>query len=155
MDNSIEIASLNAKKRASGVNPTSRAFTIEALILLAFLAVSVAIILQLFATAGIQSREAHKLSMSEHLATNAAESFGANPAAAAGTLYFDEEGMPLDEAKGAVFSVDTEVTSYQTQSGTMYEAAITVTNYQARVDGNVIYELDTARYLSASEGGAQ
>lgn len=147
--------SANVERRftASSVNASNRAFVIEALILLAFLAVSVAIVLQLFAGAGVMSREAHKLSVSEHLATNAAESFGANPRVSNGTLYYDRDGNLVEGESGAAFSVETAVTPQRTAAGTMYSADITVVNYETRVDGNVTYRLKTQRYLSAIEGG--
>ncbi len=138
---------------APSVNASNRAFVVEALILLAFLAAAVAIILQLFAAAGVQSREAHKLTLSEHLATNTAESFGANPKNVPSIVYYDAEGNPLEYEKGAVYSVETTITPQRMEAGTLYTADIVVTNYELRYDGNVTYELQTKRYLSALEGG--
>ncbi|MBQ9021969.1 MAG: hypothetical protein IJ113_08190 [Eggerthellaceae bacterium] len=154
MANSSASPSLNIRrKKTSSVNASNRAFVIEALILLAFLAVSVAIILQLFAAAGVQSREAHKLSMSEHLATNMAESFAANPKSVPSIVYYDKDGNPVDEQRQATYSVESEVVPQRTEAGTLYSVHITVTNYELRYDGNVLYELDTKRYLSALDGG--
>lgn len=151
---SLDTPTFSARRKAmSSVTASNRAFVVEALILLAFLAVSVAIILQLFAAAGVQSREAHKLSMSEHLATNAAESFAANPRQGSSMQYFDAKGNLLESEKGAVFSVETSISPMRTEAGTMYAASIQVVNYELRVDGNVTYELETQRYLSALEGG--
>lgn len=138
---------------SSSANASNRAFVVEALILLAFLAVSVAIVLQLFAAAGVQSREAHKLSLSEHLATNTAEAFGANPTAIESMVYYDADGNKLETDVGKVYSVETTVVPQRTTTGTMYSANIVVTNYELRYDGNVIYELETQRYLSQAEGG--
>ena len=147
-------ASLHVRRGLSpSVNASNRAFVVEALILLAFLAVAVAIVLQLFAAAGVQSREAHKLSLSEHLATNTAESFGVNPKTVPSIVYYDADGNPLENEKGAIYSVETTITPQRTEAGTIYTADIVVTNYELRYDGNVTYELQTKRYLSALEGG--
>lgn len=154
MANKLDIPSFSTRRKLTpSVNATNRAFVVEALILLAFLAVAVAIILQLFAAAGVQSREAHKLSLSEHLATNTAEVFAANPRTAPTMVYYNAEGEPLETEVGAVYSVETTITPQSMEAGTLYTADIVVTNYELRYDGNVTYELQTKRYLSALEGG--
>lgn len=139
---------LSATTKAS-----NRAFIIEALLLIAFLAVSVAIILQLFAAAGMHSQEAHRLSMSEHLATNAAESFGASPTTVEQTAYYDADGSKLNTGDAHAYSVETTVTSQRMSTGVMYNASIVVANHEQNDAGDVTYELQTQRYLSNSEGG--
>lgn len=139
---------LSATTKAS-----NRAFVVEALLLIAFLAASVAIILQLFAAAGMHSQEAHRLSMSEHLATNAAESFGASPTTVERTAYYDADGNKLNAGDARAYSVQTTVTSQHTTAGVMYSASIIVANHEQNYDGDVTYELQTQRYLSNSEGG--
>lgn len=140
-------------------NASRRAFIIEALVLLVFLAASVAIILQLFVAAGNMSREAHLLSMSEHLAVNAAEVFGANPEDSAGTVYYTNTGELLPGRATATFAVETSVFPRATETGTLYEAQIKVTSFRNQSSSDVTYTLTTMRYLSNNQyeqiGGAQ
>lgn len=154
MPHKTETAAFGAFRGLSAARQASnRAFMVEALLLIAFLAASVAIILQLFAAAGVHSQEAHRLSMSEHLATNAAESFGASPTTVERMTYYDADGNKVNTSDVRAYSVQTTITSQHTAAGVMYNASIVVANHEQNYDGDVTYELQTQRYLSNSEGG--
>ncbi|MBQ9068860.1 MAG: hypothetical protein IJ131_07340, partial [Eggerthellaceae bacterium] len=118
--------SFTVRKRSAS-NTTGRAFVVEALVLVAFLTAAIAIVLQVFASAGVISRDAHTLSMSEHLAVNAAERFGTNLDEEAGLRHSTSNGEVLPSGSTATFSVDTVVTQEPTDAGTLYHADITVT----------------------------
>ena len=110
------------------------ALVIEAMLVLLFVAASLAILTQLFASATVRAEQGRLLAEAVSVATNEAERFAANPEDAAGTT---EEGDLV---------VRCEVSERETGAGTLYDATITV--YQA--DGREpIYVLETSRY----EGG--
>lgn len=148
-------------RQKSAAGTAGRAFVVEALLLLAFLAVSVAIILQVFVAAGTMSRDAHTLSMSQHLAANAAEVFASNPTNAAGTAYYTTSGDALPGPSTAAFAVETSVDERPEGAGTTYFADISVFHLDGQETDQAAYQLQTQRYLSAtsgpsaSEGGAQ
>lgn len=127
---------------------SNRALIVEALVLLVFIAAAVALIIQVFAAAEVQGRDAHNLQQSTQYATAAAEAFAAAPANASGTVYYASDGTVVD-AQSAAFSVITAVTADKQASGTLYHANITV--YAA--DGSQTYAVQTERYLSRTGGG--
>ncbi len=131
----------------------SRSFLVEALLLLVFLSASVAVILQVFVAAGTLSRDAHALSVSEHLAVNALERFQASPTKEFGVSYFTEQGEALPGPFTATFAVNVESTPEDTAAGTLVNAVVTVTDLRATAAGQAPYQISSARYLSRSEGG--
>lgn len=140
----------------------NRAFIIESLVLLVFISVSIALLVQMFAAAGINGAQAHRLTMSSRLSSDAAEAFCANPHVNAWTAHYDADGNQLDlvyrnadgNTVGGVFddadvawTVVTDGTADMQAGGMLYHAHITVT----AKDGTA-YDLDTERYVSASAG---
>lgn len=131
----------------------NRAFIVEALVLLVFIAASIALLIQLFVAAGMQSVQAHDLSMSTRLAADAAETFSASPTAGTATARFDADGNELSadaSDSAAAWTVTTNVTSAKQSTGVLYKADITV----AAKDGST-YDVATERYVSGKTGGAQ
>lgn len=113
------------------------AFVVEALLLLVFLAFALAVFMQLFGAAHSRGVEERQLTQAVLLASNDAEAFAANPKAGTETTEFD------------AYTVEREVSTERSQSGLLYRATITVMH-----DGQGVYELETARYVSdAAKGG--
>lgn len=113
------------------------AFLIEALVVLAFLMVSMAVFVRLFAGAQVEGLSSVRQSQAVLAATNGAEEFSANPADV--TDFTTEDGLMVS------FDVSDEAHG----TGTLYDATITV-----RDGEDEIYVLHTARYVSAAIGGA-
>lgn len=112
------------------------AFFVEALVIMAFLMMSLAVFVQLFATAQLEGASANRLSEAVLVATNRAEEFSADPVAVqASTTEGD-------------FEVTCDVTPTTRAGGTYYEATIHVL-----ADGEQVYELQTARYVTNASGG--
>ena len=109
------------------------AMVVEAIVLVLFLAGSLAVLTQLFAAASMRSREGERLAQAISAATTCAERFAADPAGTSGTSTDD----------GLV--VDCEVTPEQTDAGTLYHATITVFSDATEAP---LYVLETARYES-------
>ena len=132
---------LLAARRGPDVTWHGTAFVVEALVLLAFLAFALAMFMQLFGAAHNRGVEERQLTQAVLLASNAAEEFAAMPLAGTQSEAFDGDGDYL---------VTREVVPESTEGGTLYHAGITVSR-----DGEVVYELETARYASdgAAEGG--
>lgn len=112
---------------------TGMAVTVEAMVLLVFLIGSLAVILQLFAAATIQTQEGRRLANAVAAATSTAERFASDPEAADGVTTHGE------------LTVSCVVSDEQTAAGTLYQATITV--YDPNFD-KPVYELVTARYVS-------
>lgn len=130
----------------------NRAFIVESLVLVVFIAVSIAFLIQMFVAAGVSSSNAHKLDMSARLSTDTAESFSAAPHAGTWTAYYDAEGHAIqsgtvDDGQIA-WTVTTNGSAEKQTSGTLYHADITVTAH----DGST-YDLSTERYVSSAKGG--
>lgn len=106
------------------------AFLIEALLLLVFLAGSLAVLMQLDADATERGRESENLTCAVVLATNAAEEFTADPVGALSSPAVWRDGD---------FLVSREVTDDPCESGAMYEATITV--WHTEEGGDAAYAL--------------
>jgi hypothetical protein len=126
----------NANIRPRADRRRGMAFLIEALFVLGFLMFALAIFVQLFSRAQIEGLKANQLSEAVLVATNCAEEFSANPQGAEGTKTQGD------------FEVVCTVTPTKRANGVLYEATIQVMSKSAQV-----YELHTARYVSASRGG--
>lgn len=113
------------------------AFVVEALLLLVFLAFALAVFMQLFGAAHSRGTEERQLTQAVLLASNDAEAFAADPQSGTESTAFD------------AYVVEREVKAERSQSGTLYRALISVA-----YDGQPIYELESARYVSDGiEGG--
>ena len=138
------------RARRASVAPkprSNRSFVVETLMLLAFLALSVALILQVFARANIIGTQAHETSAAIQAAVNSAEQFAAAPREGVMRASYDEDGRLLegdqhDEWMRAVTTATSEVDD----AGTLYRARIAVLK-----DGEEVYAIDTARYTPALE----
>ncbi|NGM18055.1 hypothetical protein GMI70_08660 [Eggerthellaceae bacterium zg-893] len=107
------------------------AFVLEALLLLLFVTSALAVLLQLFAWAQLRGDDSAHLTEAVTIATNAAERFAQDPA-----------GVQTSYEEGA-YDVTCQVTPKKNAAGTLYSAHISVAR-----DGGVVYELDTANYMS-------
>lgn len=134
---SNEMASATGKQRSSGHRGI--AFLIEALVVLAFLMISLAVFVKLFSAAQLEARSSTRMSQAVQLATNQAEEFSADP------THVDTE-KELDGLK-----LTCEVKPTKHAAGTLYEATITVHDEQYGQQN--IYTLATSRYVSNGAGG--
>lgn len=124
--------------RNSGSTHRGMAFLIEALVVLAFLMLSLAVFVKLFSSAQLEGFRANRQSQAIIMASNTAEVFSADPTKV-------ESSMTTD---GLTTTCDVE--AVQHEAGTLYNATITV------CDGELeLYVLRTARYVSNTSGGAQ
>lgn len=166
-----QLRSVNTQGRRSW---HGAAFIVESLALLAFLVTALAVVIQLMGVAHERGVEASHLSNAIILASNDAEAFAADPTSGSSEAQFTEDNgtlVSLEEATaeadadagadgageadgeaGTVGSADAGVTVYRVErtvsdhaetAGTLYEAHIQVSS-----DGEILYELDTARYVS-------
>lgn len=111
-------ASTLHRRRTSNVKSSwhGKAFLVEALVLLAFLVMSLAVLITLFVNARLESAGGERLAQAVHLAQNAAEEFTANPT--------DAEALAIEQDGLAV----TAQLSYEPhESGTLVRAVIAVT----------------------------
>ena len=108
------------------------AIVIEAMVLLAFLAASLAVITQLFAASAVRAGQGRELAAAVSCATNVAERFATHPDEAEGTT---REGN---------LTVVCDVHEDQHDAGTLYHATITVFESDAETP---VYVLETARYV--------
>lgn len=121
-------ASRNAKR-------SSVAFIVESLVMLVFLVASLAIVTQLLAASADRASQSQHLEQAVIAAANTAEQFSADPT-----------GVAAQSSSSNGLTTACAVTPTRTSSGTLYSAAISVS------DGTgVIYTLQTSRYVS---GGA-
>lgn len=148
------------------------AFLVEALVLLAFLAASLAVLFSLFASARTEADRAARLSEAVAIAQNAVEGI-----AAADT--FSADAAPATQTvigaqTGTTYELAIELEPQVTGAGTLWHATITVCNADAvhsatgsagaeRAAGTdpatgagaePLYTLETARYLPAEESAA-
>ena len=114
------------------------AFVVEALLLLAFLAASVAVFMQLFGGASVRGAEAARLERAVVLAANTAEYFAADPSSV--PREFQDRG----------FVVRTQITSEPQPAGTLYFLSLTVFTGT----GESVYTLETSRYMSGVFAGS-
>lgn len=110
------------------------AFLVEALIILAFLMLSLAVFVRLFVGAQLEGIAANRKSEAVLAATNIAEEFSANPTGVATTSEVGD------------LVVTCDVKPDKREAGTLYNATIVVTH-----DSEEVYRLQTARYVSGGE----
>ena len=122
---------------------SSISFVVEALVLLVFLAASMAIFTQLFAGSSTLASESERLSTAVMVAKDAAEEFESEPAAVASG---QPVGLTVIANGKDGFDVACDVTTEAEGAGTMYTAHITVSDSQGTA-----YELDASRYVSGVE----
>lgn len=136
------------------------AFVLEVMLLVAFVAASLAVLAAVFSGAQMRGIEAIRLTDAVTLAasgaSNGAEDFAADPEAAyaegtSTTYYAVAAGSvaPCDPSAANACEVTRVVDRNATQAGALYDATITVTR-----DGEVLYELKTSAYVSARADGA-
>lgn len=145
------------------------AFLVEALVLLAFLAASLAVLFSLFASSRAEANRAARLSEAVAIAQNAAEGI-----AAADT--FSADAVPATQVvtgaqTGTTYELAIELEPQATGAGTLWHATITVCDADASAsatdaarsaagaayadaDAEPLYTLETARYLPAEESAA-
>lgn len=130
-------ASTLHRRRASHVKSSwhGKAFLVEALVLLAFLVMSLAVLLALFVNARLESAGGERLAQAVHLAQNAAEEFAANPTDAE-ALAIVQDGL----------AVSAQLSYESHESGTLVRAVIAVTEQSG--------EADAAAGADAAGGGA-
>ena len=128
------------------------AFVLEAVILLFFISISLAIITNLFGTSHQTGQDANDLTHGLILATtesvNGAEAFAANPTdtQAPEVAYYQVDDGRFIQAPiytSGVYVVKRTVTTDNTDAGTLYKAHIEVSRFD-----NLLYELDTEAYVS-------
>lgn len=153
------------------------AFVVEALVLLAFLVTALAVVMQVMSASYERGAQADELSDAIVIASNDAEAFAADPTSTSFDTHFANidgalvptssasESAGADASAGAsadagadanaganasaaasanaTYELSRTVDAQATEGGTLYRAHITVS-----CDSSVIYELDTARYLS-------
>ena len=91
-----------------------RAFVIEAMLLLAFLGMALALILQMFAASSRISREAHDQAMLCQLAGNAAQqALATQVEPGSSEAFFDGAGQPCDQAQAVQALYDCETQGQQ------------------------------------------
>lgn len=136
------------------------AFVLEVMLLVAFVAASLAVLAAVFSGAQMRGIEAIRLTDAVTLAasgaSNGAEDFAADPEAAyaegtSTTYYAVAAGSvaPCDPSAANACEVTRVVDRNATQAGALYDATVTVTR-----DGEVLYELKTSAYVSARADGA-
>lgn len=129
--------SSNKLTRGRSGSRHNTAFLVEALVVLAFLMVSLAVFVQLFSKAQLEGLSANRLSEAVLIATNRAEEFSANPTAV--PEQTNEEDLV----------VRCDVTPTKRDAGTLYDATITV------LDGNEeVYTLHTSRYVATASAAS-
>lgn len=129
--------------RQHGGGRSAASFVVEALVLLVFLAACMAVFTQLFSGSATLAKQSERLSDAVMVAKDAAEEFSSAPEAVA-------SGKPVGltviaNGKGS-FDVSCDVTTDETDAGTLYRAHISVSDSQG-----VAYELDATRYVSEVE----
>ena len=112
---------------------SSVAFIIESMLLLVFLVCSLAVLAQLLFTSLSRSVESRSLDAATIAATSIAEHFAADPT-----------GVEARTQLGDLL-IACDVADTPRKGGIKYDAHITVYDMS---DGNIIYELDTAQYVS-------
>ncbi len=133
---SSEMTAQGASNRSQGHRGT--AFLIEALVVLAFLMVALAVFVQLFSKAQIQGVKANQLSQAVLIATNYAEEFSANPSKV--EAQKEKDGL----------TATCKINEDKHTAGTLYDATIEVS------DGTqTVYTLHTSRYVSKANGGGK
>lgn len=130
------------------------AFVLEAVALVFFLTVSLAVVTNLFGSAHKLGQSANDLTCAITLATtgseNGAEAFEADPEHAfQGSLYYEYVGAAFqktDTYTSGVYSVTNTITSAPSASGVMYTDTVVVSRFNEDV-----YQLETKRFVSSKE----
>lgn len=124
------------------------AFIMEALVLLVFLVVSVAILMQLFGAVRTHNEKASVLSTSILLASNEAERFTIDPVSDTTQYYTLADGFftEAEEETEGTLKVNRTVRPARTDAGIIYYATITVEQHDL-----IIYEIDSACYSADAE----
>lgn len=134
-----------------------RAFLVEALILLALLIGSLAVVMNVCAKAYDEGSQGVRTTQAVQLAQNTAEEFAANPAsmmesdssgANAQTNADAQQNADADTSNEETLTAQVQVTPEHYEAGTLYKATITICDEA----GSVIYSLDTARYVANNAG---
>lgn len=132
--NSKSLQRMQRNARISESSWHGMGFLIESMVLLAFVALAIAVFFRLFAYAKTTSTSNIALSQAVVYASNTAELFSSDPQSMEGYAKA-EEG----------YYVTCNVTSENTESGTMYHANITVSNQET---GEDIYSIATSKFDS-------
>ncbi len=153
-------SALAAKALKSRVRPRATwhgtAFVLEAVVLLLFIAISMAVVCTLFAKSFEIDQQAQQLTRALTLATtgaqNGAETFAANPddesCPATMTYSFDGESFtPQETYVSGMYTVKRTVTADATNAGVLYQAHIEVGRYNKS-----ICTLNVSCYKSTSGG---
>ena len=119
-----------SSSRHTNTSERNAGFLMEALLLLAFLIVALAIFAQLFAHASRMGERSRELNRAVLMATSAAEQFSADPTSAP------------DGIEGDGLSLSCAVSPEPAENGTLYRATIRVTNES----GEEVYSLVSAKY---------
>lgn len=133
----LNAKSLNRMRRGAYITDSSwhgMAFLIEAVVLLAFIAVCITVFFRLFAYSKDISVTNRELSSAVMYASNTAEEFALSPATMDG--YSNTEGD---------FVVTCSVEPEDTSTGTLYKASIVVSSAST---GDELYTLTTSSYVS-------
>lgn len=121
---------------------TSRSSTsvLEAVILLVFLMVSIAVCVELFGVSSAQSSDARKLSAASSLASDVAERFAADPEGVPAVI---DGRDPIAEG-GSGLTAHSTVRSVPTDAGILYTIDISV------LDGasDEVFSLSSSKYVS-------
>lgn len=133
------------------------AFIVEALLLLVFLAGSLAVLMNLNAEADATGRQSAELLDAIVLASNAAEQFAADPVAFEQACVTDPDAdrwfsEPLGEVESGsdVLSVECDFSSEETGSGTLHQVTLSVWKVRALTDPAQA----AAEGIDFKEGGA-
>lgn len=133
----LNAKSLRRMQRAEHNSESSwhgMAFLIEAVVLLAFLAVCIAVFFRLFAYSKSQSTSTTQVTNAITYASNAAERFALDPTSMSG--YYDEQDG---------YAISCHVVPRTTDAGTLYDATITVSDASTE---ETLYTLTTTAYVS-------
>lgn len=152
----------SARSRHNTLNGSARsqhtwhgtAFVLEAVALVFFLTVSLAVVTNLFGSAHKLGQTSNDLTCAITLATtgseNGAEAFAANPEKAfQGSLYYTYEGSTFHKVEtytSGLFAVTNTITSTPSEGGVMYTDTIVVTRFNENV-----YKLETKKFVSSKE----
>lgn len=110
------------------------AFIVEAVVLLAFIALAITVFFRLFAYAETASVTSSELSRAVACAADVAEQFAVDPTGVAG-YSAEEDG----------FTITCDVNQNGTGAGVMYNATINVVSAES---GEMLYTLTTSKYES-------
>lgn len=120
--------------RARRAERTRGTYLVEALLMLACLLLVLAVVMSMLGFAWAQGARTDRMQQAMSLAQGTAERFAADP----------DQVPPLQEA--GAFTITCEVEPEAQQAGTILNATVRVA-----CDGEQLFELRTARYVSATE----